>query len=309
MKTQNKKLKPSRRLLSKYKQFLQNERQNSSQTVFIYLNFLTLFRKYCRKKFKKEMQGIKIEELREYINDSGKTLKTASMKRNVTILRMFYEWLSSVHNCNELINDNFSKNIKITKILKYLKGIIYKKNDFKLPQILTAEEIEKIREYLTMPQDIAFFELLINTGLRRKEITGIRVGNIDLEKQEIVIKNGKGDRERIVPFDDRTKIALTEHLDNCSLLYSDKLFNGGFSYKNIYAKIHSWARGAGIERNIYPHLFRHTRITALVKNAPRIGLSLTEISLISGCGIKTLTNVYTHLNMDPIKEKLALLEI
>ena len=298
MKAQNKNQETSRRLLSKYQQFLQNERQNSPQTVFIYLNFLTLFRKYCRKKFKKEIQGIKIEELREYMNDSGKTLKTASTLRNITILRMFYEWLFSIYNNKESI-----------KILNYLKGIIYKKNDFKLPQILTTEEIEKIREYLIVPQDIAFFELLVNTGLRRKEITGIRIGDVDLEKREIKIKNGKGGRERIVPFDDRTNKTIKKHLESRSLSYTDKLFNGGFSYKNIYAKIHSWARGAGIERNIYPHLFRHTRITALVKNAPRIGLSLPEISLISGCGIKTLTNVYTHLNMDPIKEKLALLEM
>lgn len=242
------------------------------------------------------MQDIKIEELREYMNNSGKILKTASLKRNITILRMFYEWLLSVYN-----------NTEITKILTYLKGVIYKKNDFKLPQILAAEEIEKIRDYLTVPQDIAFFELLTNTGLRRKEITGIEIRDIDFEKQEIKIKNGKGNRERIVPFDDRTKIALTEHLESRSLAKTDKLFNSGFSYENIYAKIHNWAKRAGIKRNIYPHLFRHTRITSLVKNAPRIGLSLPEISLISGCGVTTLTNVYTHLNINPIKEKLALL--
>ena len=294
MKTQNKKA--SKGILPKYKQFLQNERQNSPQTVFIYLNFLTLFRKYCKKKFKKEIQGIKIEELREYINDSGKILKTASMRRNITILRMFYEWLFSIYNNKESI-----------KILKYLKNIIYKKNDFKLPQILTAEEIGKIREYLTDLQDIAFFELLINTGLRRKEITEIRVGDINFEKREIKIRNGKGNRERIVPFDDRTRKTIIKHLESRFLTQADKLFNGGFSYKNIYAKIHSWARGAGIERNIYPHLFRHTRITTLVKNAERIQITLPEISLISGCGIKTLINTYTHLNIEPIKKKLALL--
>lgn len=242
------------------------------------------------------MQGIKIEELKEYMNDSGKTLKTASMRRNITILRMFYEWLFSIH-----------PNIETTKILNYLKGIIYKKNDFKLPQILTAEEIEKIREYLTDLQDIAFFELLTNTGMRRKEITGIRIGDMDLEKQEIIIKNGKGDRERIVPFNSRTKEALTKHLKNSSILKTNKLFNGGFSYENIYTKIHNWAKKVGIKRNIYPHLFRHTRITALVKNSNRIGISLPEISMISGCGIATLMNTYTHLDINPIKEKLALL--
>ena len=230
------------------------------------------------------------------MNNSGKILKTASLKRNATILRMFYEWLFSIYNNKESL-----------KILNYLKVAIHKKSDFKLPQILTAEEIEKIREYLTVPQDLAFFELLTNTGLRRKEITGIEIRDIDFEKQEIKIKNGKGNRERIVPFDNRTKIALTEHLESRSLSITDKLFNSGFSYENIYAKIHNWAKRAGIKRNIYPHLFRHTRITSLVKNAPRINLSLAEISLISGCGIKTLINTYCHLNINPIKEKLALL--
>lgn len=297
MKTQNKNQKTSPKILHRYKEFLQNERQNSSQTVLIYLNFLTLFKKYCKKKLKKEIYNIEIGELREYMNNSGKTLKTASMRRNITILRMFYEWLYSIYN-----------NTEITKILNYLKGIIYKKNDFKLPQILTVEEIGKIRKHLTNLQDIAFFELLYDTGLRRKEIANIKIGNVDLEKQEISIKNGKGNRERIVPFNKKIKGILSNYLKKVSLTTENKLFGYGFSYKNIYTKIHNWAKKAGIKRNIYPHLFRHTRITTLVKNAPKIGLSLPEISLISGCGVPVLTNIYTHLNLNPIKEKLALLD-
>ncbi|MDR0291316.1 MAG: tyrosine-type recombinase/integrase [Elusimicrobium sp.] len=219
---------------------------------------------------------------------------------------------------------NSKKNTVLRKIsvlrsfAKYLlkQGII-EINPFKLlpspkrerllPKFLTEAETERLLDTAAnqgkMPaRDRALFELIYSSGLRRSEVTGMTVGDVNFN-MGVARVMGKGSKERLVPITDAAIEAVKEYLaarpvyDGGSPLFLNRLgkrlTGDGLAYliKNITIK-------ANLARKITPHSLRHSFATHMLNN----GCDLRSLQEMLGHKSLAATQVYTHVSLERLKK-------
>jgi len=136
------------------------------------------------------------------------------------------------------------------------------------PAILRDEELRRLLKATDGPQfddrrDTAILRLLIDTGMRRAETAGLRLADIDLDG-DVALVMGKGRRPRACPFGHKTSLALDRYLRvrarrrdaSIDWLWLGK--KGRLGDSGIAQLLRRRAVQAGLDRRLYPHLFRHT---------------------------------------------------
>ena len=174
-----------------------------------------------------------------------------------------------------------------------------------LPRVLSEEEVRRLLETSLASgprslRDAALLELLYASGLRVSELVGLCRADVDLREQ-LVRCYGKGGKERIVPFGSRAAVALQRYLQaGRSRLAQpgrsgDILFLNGrgarLTRQGCWKIIKAYARAAGIERNVTPHVLRHSFATHLLEG----GADLRVVQELLGHADIGTTQIYTHL--------------
>lgn len=189
------------------------------------------------------------------------------------------------------------------------------RNPFKL---LPAPKREKLLpKFLTLPEtdrlintagnthfaarDKALFELMYSSGLRRSEVTGLKIRNVDFFNGVVRVL-GKGNKERLVPVTDEALYAIKYYLstrpnpqpqDALFLNAHGKPLTGdglAFIFKNT-------AIAAHLARKVTPHSLRHSFATHLLNN----GCDLRSLQEMLGHKTLAATQVYTHVSLDKLK--------
>ncbi|MFH0737097.1 MAG: site-specific integrase [Candidatus Micrarchaeota archaeon] len=175
------------------------------------------------------------------------------------VLKMFYKWL-------------LGKDEEFPKVIKWLKPKL-KNEKHKLPEeLLTVEEIQKLANATTNPRDKAFILALYESGCRVGELLYLKQKNVQFDQYGAILRvSGKtGDRRvRIIASVQVLSVWLQEHPDKDNPdapLWPARL--GRYqpvpcSYPSILIMLHRAKKIAGIKKRVYPHLFRHSRATAL----------------------------------------------
>uniref|UniRef100_A0A7V3ZYW7 Tyrosine recombinase XerC n=1 Tax=candidate division WOR-3 bacterium TaxID=2052148 RepID=A0A7V3ZYW7_UNCW3 len=185
------------------------------------------------------------------------------------------------------------------------------KKEIKLPEFLTIDEVTQLLDApdTTTPKglrDKSMLELLYATGIRVSELTNLKVQNILLD-EKIVRVIGKGNKERIVPFNDYTEKYLTIYLYEVRPRLmrkrgEDRVFlnlrGGPISRISVWKILQEYALKAGINKRIYPHILRHTFATHMLKN----GCDLRTLQVFLGHSSLITTQIYTHLDKDYLKK-------
>lgn len=181
----------------------------------------------------------------------------------------------------------------------------------KLPTVINEKDMLNILDInLTNPykyRDKVMLELMYGSGLRVSELVNLTIYSIDLENDTILIE-GKGNKERIVPFNRYTKLALIEYLEvRNSLLktkngITDKLFlnnhGKGITRQGFNLILKNILKENNIKTNITPHSLRHTFATDLLNN----GADLRSIQELLGHSDIVTTRIYTHVINNKLKE-------
>ncbi len=136
-------------------------------------------------------------ELGKSFLSTFKDRKATTLPRYAAILKVFFKWYG----------EELDINIRVPKIL---------------PSYVEKTDIEKLLEALkskkshrnTIDRDILLVDLAIHTGLRRSELANLRVGDIDTERQVLVVRQGKGSKDRIIPLSKNTCAKLAEYIDD-----------------------------------------------------------------------------------------------
>ena len=274
--------------IDKYLKYLEFERKLSNNTIKSYLNDLKDFDIY----FKGNLLKIKYDDLKKYIATlQNKNSRTIS--HYITVINSFYTFLVN----DSIIIDNPCSNLASPKLAK------------KLPSFLTEDEVDKLLDIkLVTPYDYrnkAMMELLYATGLRITELCNLKIIDVDINNCFIRVM-GKGKKERIVPVTDLAlkylAIYVTEYRniilkDKVSdyLFISNSLTN--ISRQGFFKILKKECKRAGIEKNVSPHVLRHSFATHLLKN----GADLRIIQELLGHEDISTTQIYAHLVNEKIK--------
>lgn len=181
---------------------------------------------------------------------------------------------------------------------------------FNLPEYLTVEEVDKL---INVPKTNTFLglrnktmlEMLYSTGMRISEMITLERNNIDIEENFIKCK-GKGNKERLIPITKALKELIIDYIQKASInpkyLVQPFLFisnwNRKFTRTGVWKIIKICQQESGINKNITPHMLRHSFATHLLER--NIDISVLQ-RLLGHSNIST-TQIYTHIDKTRIKE-------
>ena len=238
----------------------------------------------------------------EYIDVLHKQYKPKSAKRKIACVKAFYHYMEM----ENIIEINPFHKIKI----KYKEPII-------LPKTIPLANIEDILRYAYKKynnanssnqewialRNVIVLELLFSTGMRVSEVSNLKIKNIDLKSHTIYIL-GKGSKERIMCIANKNIANLINQylsLRNTTsdYLLTNKLGNN-YSDQSIRNMVNSYAKAAGVEIHITPHMFRHTFATALLDE----DVNIRYIQQLLGHSSIVTTQIYTHISTNKIRKIL-----
>ena len=142
----------------------------------------------------------------------------------------------------------------------------------KLPQVPTEEEIAKYYEAVWKSRNmkhVVMIKTLLYTGVRVTELIHIKLSDIDFDRCQMRINEGKGKKDRIVPFPDSFKEMLAIHAHNTRDKGGEYLFESSwkrpYTDRGIRKILEQYSLEAGMEHSISPHKLRHFLFTWLVR--------------------------------------------
>ncbi|PKL50337.1 MAG: site-specific tyrosine recombinase XerD [Candidatus Riflebacteria bacterium HGW-Riflebacteria-2] len=179
-----------------------------------------------------------------------------------------------------------------------------------LPKVLSQPEVEKILQQpdLSTPyglRDRAMLEILYATGIRESELIDLKLGNLNAAAEFLSV-TGKGGRERIVPIGQYAITAVNEYLKNGrNKLLKDiserTLFLNPYgkpmSRMGVWKIIRKYALMAAINRDVSPHVFRHSCATHMLEG----GAGIIAVQEMLGHVDVSTTQIYTHLTGKDLK--------
>ena len=167
-------------------------------------------------------------------------------------------------------------------------------------QVLSDENLESLRDQCTHPRDLAMIDLLISTGIRVGELVNLNRSDINFDQRECIVL-GKGDKERPVYFDAKTKIHLQNYLlsrtdSNPALFVS---YNAPWSRLSI-SGVERFLANLGTRskvRHVHPHKFRRTMATMAIEK----GMPIEQVQKLLGHTKIDTTLHYAIVNQTNVK--------
>ena len=175
-----------------------------------------------------------------------------------------------------------------------------------LPRYLSMEEVDRLiaEPDVAMPRglrDRALIELLYATGMRVSELISLRPADVNLEASYLTC-TGKGDKQRIVPIGEEAagwvarylregRLALLGGRSSARLFVSARGGGGGLTRVGFWKILKGYARQAGLQATLSPHMLRHSFATHLLER----GADLRAIQMMLGHADLSTTQIYTHV--------------
>lgn len=197
--------------------------------------------------------------------------------------------------------------------INVLKEVKTPKRTKSLPKSLNEDEVQRLihamdgdsngsthhSEFLKLRNKV-ILALLYSSGLRVSELVTLRTDSVDLHERTLRIR-GKGEKDRIVLFDDETREMIEGYLAKRSC-DSEYLFvnrsGNHLTPRYIQMMIKDYAKVAGIKKRVTPHILRHSFATHLLKN----GVDIRAIQQLLGHSNLSTTQIYTSVDMHTLKD-------
>ena len=219
-------------------------------------------------------------------------LSSKSIQRRLSAARTFYRYLLR----EKHVRNNPVLSVSAPKAGKRLPGNL---------------DVDRMARLLDIPgtgplvdRDRAILELLYSSGLRLAELTGLNLGDVDLNDATVRV-TGKGNKDRIVPVGrharkairqwSRTRVQLANG-DEKALFVSTR--GSRLSQRAVQARVKHWGKRQGIDTRVYPHLFRHSFATHLLESSH----DLRGVQELLGHANISTTQVYTHLDFQHLAQ-------
>lgn len=247
------------------------------------------------------IQRADIEEWMVYLFEVRK-LKASSVNRGVATLRSFWHWMLSHNHTTKDVVSTISQAKSASRLPVFVAESRMSDVVEQLRNDIASEEFEPLR-------DAMIVLLFYTAGLRLSELANATVGDISADYRTLRIV-GKGDKVRIVPLIGRMGEIIKKYFSQFSsqnicidqkkaLILSKK--GEPINKRTIERIVDRKLKGAGIQGKTSPHTLRHTFATHLLNE----GADLREIQELLGHSSLKATQVYTHTNIEKLKEVYA----
>ena len=234
------------------------------------------------RRFKCSPDRLGSEHIREYQAElfQKRKLSPSTVTQRLAALRFFY--------------------IKTLKKAWSIADTPYPKKVFHLPTILSQKEVARLIDAALTPYHRTLLMTLYATGVRRAELTHLKISDIDSQRMVIHVQGGKGRKDRDVMLSPKLLEALREHWRGLQRKPSAWLFPGNrwhtgdtpIDTKVVWYACQQAARRAGIHKDVHPHTLRHCFATHLLE----AGADLRTIQMLLGHRDLEETTIYLHLS-------------
>ena len=282
--------------IDEFIRFLAVERGLSENYQLSTQRSLTEFAKWCVAKQKiTHPRSVTLPMTSEYLADRKHAgLSASSIKLIVVALKIFFRFLAA----KGTIERDPTEALALPRIERYLPETL---NELQVEQFLEKIDTEAVHGL----RDRAMIELLYASGLRISELANARLENFNFE-QRVVRVTGKGNKTRLVPVGRKACEALAAYLSverpklvkprtSSEIFLSER--GAKLTTTRIWQIVKNHAQRAGLDKNVYPHLLRHSFATHLLSN----GADLRIIQEMLGHADISTTQVYTHVDQQRLK--------
>ena len=233
------------------------------------------------------LRQIQTDDLRAYLaeyqlrNNCSKTT-VDNIRRN---LSSFFSWLEA---------EDYIIKSPIRRIHKIRTGS-------KVKETLSEECIEKLRDSCLQIRDLAMIDLLYSTGIRVGELVNLNINDINFEERECIVY-GKGNKQRKVYFDAKTKVHLKRYLEQ-RIDYSEALFvtlDSPFErlkISGVEIRLRKLGRLASLDQKVHPHKFRRSMATRAIDK----GMPIEQVQKLLGHQQIDTTMHYAMVNQSNVK--------
>ena len=257
----------------------------------------------------KRIEGCSERTLHYYkvtVEQMLKKISTPIRKITTDEIRTYLVEYQQHGGCSKVTIDNIRRNISSffswleeeDYILKSPMRRIHKiKTKTVVKEVISDENMEKMRDACEEVRDLAIIDLLYSTGIRVGELVRLNIADVNIEQRECVVF-GKGDKERRVYFDAKAKIHLLDYLasrtdNNPALFVSLDCRHKRLEISGVEIRLRQLGRKLSLDR-IHPHKFRRTMATRAIDK----GMPIEQVQKILGHSqIDTTMEYYDKLNL------------
>ncbi len=283
------------RVFRNYLNHIQVEKGLAPNTVAAYQRDIRQFLSYLLSR-KCQVAAVSKLELSEYVRRLYEDLSPPSVKRGISSLRSFFQFLL----LDGYIQADPTETLESPKTWRTL------------PKYLSEEEVEQLLQQpdLSRPhglRDRAMLEVLYATGLRVSELVCIRIEEINFDAG-FLRTFGKGSKERIVPVGDSALDFVQRYLAGARSHFmrrrrsSVHLFvtqqGKRMTRQYFWLMVRKYGQRMGIEKNLSPHTLRHSFATHLLEH----GADLRSVQMMLGHADISTTQIYTHVTRERLKQ-------
>ena len=260
----------------------------------------------------KRIEGCSERTLQYYqvtVEQMLKRISTPIRKMTTDEIRTYLVEYQQRGGCSKVTIDNIRRNISSffswleeeDYILKSPMRRIHKiKTKTVVKEVISDENMEKMRDACDEMRDLAIIDMLYSTGIRVGELVRLNIEDVNMEQRECVVF-GKGDKERRVYFDAKAKIHLMEYLasltdNNPALFVSLDGRHKRLEISGVEIRLRQLGRKLSLER-IHPHKFRRTMATRAIDK----GMPIEQVQKILGHSQIDTTMQYAIVNQNNVK--------
>lgn len=285
--------------LNLFVEYLQIEKNYSQYTIVNYVADIEDFFIFMKEQSLIDLQLITYSDTRLYLTQlHQKNFARKTISRKISSLRSFYRFL----NREKIASENPFASVSLPK------------KEHRLPQFLFEKELEQLftlsdSATAAGQRNQALLEVLYGTGIRVSELCQIKLADLDLQIGTVLV-NGKGGKQRYVPFGSYAQDTLELYLSSGrkQFLLKDKqagdhdhLFvnqrGGPLTVRGVRHILNEMIKKTSSTMNISPHMFRHTFATHLLNE----GADMRSVQELLGHSHLSSTQIYTHVTKDHLR--------
>ena len=277
--------------------YLQLEKKYSPNTIKAYENDITSFSDNNKNEFEQSsINKVDYSQLRSWIVKLVESkISNRSINRKISSLNTYYKFLLKIEKIKKNPLDNH-RALKTKKIIQL---------PFSEKEVINALDINNFQNSFEGKRDRLIIEMLYSTGIRRIELIGIKINDIDFSSKKIKVL-GKRNKERFIPMLESTISLINEYMDYRNELKrihnKDFLFltsKGEKIYENLVYRItNKYFDYVSTKVKKSPHILRHSFATHLLNN----GADLNAVKDLLGHSSLAATQVYTNRSIEEIKK-------